>query len=72
MFLRYGVSATRDKKKASELSPLVALLPRIPPDRPFRVLPTVEEGRVCLDWNAPVAMLDGADEPLRTRGSGHA
>ncbi|MGZ6971011.1 MAG: hypothetical protein ACXVID_05050, partial [Thermoanaerobaculia bacterium] len=27
---------------------------------PFRVVPTVEEARVCLDWRAPVAMLDGA------------
>ena len=67
VFLRYGVSATRDKKKASELSPLVALLPRLPPDRPFRVLPTVEEGRVCLDWSAPVAMLDGT-RPAKVAG----
>src|ERR1035441_8957548 len=59
VFLRYGVTATRDRKKASELSPLVALLPRVPPDRPFRVVPTVEEARVCLDWSAPFAMLDG-------------
>jgi hypothetical protein len=60
VFLRYGVTATRDKKKASELSPLVAVLPRVPPDRPFHVVPTVEEARVCLDWSAPFAMLDGA------------
>src|SRR5450830_637034 len=60
VFLRYGVTATRDRKKSSELSPLVALLPRVPPDRPFRVVPSVEEARVCLDWRAPVAMLDGA------------
>ena len=60
VFLRYGVTATRDKKKTSELSPLVAVLPRVPPDRPFRVVPTVEEARVCLDWSAPFAMLDGA------------
>jgi hypothetical protein len=59
VFLRYGVTATRDRKKASELSPLVAVLPQVPPDRPFRVVPTVEEARVCLDWLAPVAMLDG-------------
>ncbi|HEX2799960.1 MAG TPA: hypothetical protein VHQ44_09855 [Thermoanaerobaculia bacterium] len=67
VFLRYGVTATRDRKKASELSPLVALLPRVPPDRPFRVVPTVEEARVCLDWSAPVAMLDGA-RPVKVEG----
>ena len=67
VFLRYGVTATRDRKKASELSPLVALLPRVPPDRPFRVVPTVEEGRVCLDWSAPFAMLDGA-RPAKVAG----
>ncbi|MFI5118865.1 MAG: fibronectin type III domain-containing protein [Thermoanaerobaculia bacterium] len=67
MFLRYGVTATRDKKKASELSPLVALLPRVPPDRPFHVVPTVEEARVCLDWSAPFAMLDGT-RPAKVAG----
>jgi hypothetical protein len=67
VFLRYGVTATRDRKRASELSPLVALLPRVPPDRPFRVVPTVEEARVCLDWSAPVAMLDGA-RPVKVAG----
>ena len=67
VFLRYGVTAQRDRKKVSELSPLVALLPRVPPDRPFAVVPTVEEGRVCLDWRAPVAMLDGT-RPARIAG----
>jgi hypothetical protein len=67
VFLRYGVTATRDRKKASELSPLVALLPQVPPDRPFRVVPTVEEARVCLDWLAPVAMLDGV-RPAKIAG----
>lgn len=67
VFLKYGVTATRDRKKASELSPLVALLPQVPPDRPFRVVPTVEEERVCLDWLAPVAMLDGA-RPAKIAG----
>jgi hypothetical protein len=67
VFLRYGVTATRDRKRASELSPLVALLPRVPPDRPFRVVPTVEESRVCLDWNAPAAMLDGS-RPAKVAG----
>ncbi|HSB63506.1 MAG TPA: hypothetical protein VLJ18_05035 [Thermoanaerobaculia bacterium] len=67
VFLRYGVTATRDRKRASELSPLVALLPRVSPDRPFRVLSTVEEARVCLDWSAPVAMLDGT-RPAKVAG----
>lgn len=67
VFLRYGVTATRDRKKASELSPLVALLPRVPPDRPYLVVPTVEEARVCLDWKAPVAMLDGT-RPAKVAG----
>lgn len=67
VFLRYGVTAQRDRKKVSELSPLVALLPRVPPDRPFAVVPAVEEGRVCLDWRAPVAMLDGA-RPAKIAG----
>ena len=67
VFLRYGVTAQRDRKKVSELSPLVALLPRVPPDRPFAVVPTVEEGRVCLDWRAPDAMLDGA-RPAKIAG----
>jgi hypothetical protein len=59
VFLRYAVTATRDRKKISELSPFVALLPRVPPDRPYLVAAIVEETRVCLDWSAPVAMLDG-------------
>jgi len=67
VFLRYGVTAQRDRKKVSELSPLVALLPRVPPDRPFAVVPTVEEGRVCLDWRAPAAMLDGT-RPAKIAG----
>jgi hypothetical protein len=67
VFLRYGVTAERDRKKVSELSPLVTLFPRVPPDRPFAVAPTVEEGRVCLDWRAPAAMLDGA-RPAKIAG----
>jgi hypothetical protein len=67
VFLRYGVTAQRDRKKVSELSPLVALLPRVPPDRPFALVATVEEGRACLDWRAPVAMLDGA-RPAKIAG----
>lgn len=65
--LRYGVTATRDRKKVSELSPLVAVLPQVPPDRPFGVVPTVEETRVCLDWSAPLAMLDGV-RPAKIAG----
>jgi len=67
VFLRYGVTAQRDRKKVSELSPLVALLPRVPPERPFAVEVAVEEGRVCLDWRAPVAMLDGS-RPAKIAG----
>jgi hypothetical protein len=60
VMLRYAVTATRDKKRVSELSALASILPRVPPDRPLRVVPTVEENRVCLDWWPPAAMLDGA------------
>ncbi len=67
VFLRYGVTARRDRKKVSALSPLVALFPRVPPDRPFGIVATVEEGRVCLDWRAPVAMLDGT-RPAKIAG----
>ncbi|MEO8587275.1 MAG: hypothetical protein ABI584_14010 [Acidobacteriota bacterium] len=67
VFLRYGVTARRDRKKVSELSPLVALFPRVPPDRPFALVAAVEEGRVCLDWRAPVAMLDG-ERPAKIAG----
>lgn len=67
VFLRYGVTARRDRKKVSELSPLVALFPRVPPDRPFALVAAVEEGRVCLDWSAPIAMLDG-ERPAKIAG----
>lgn len=60
VLLRYAVTATRDKKRVSELSPIASIVPRVPPDRPLRVLPAVEENRVCLDWWPPAAMLDGA------------
>lgn len=59
VFLRYGVTATRDKKRVSELSPLVALLPRVPPGDPTDLTAVVEEKRVCLDWKRPGIMLDG-------------
>jgi hypothetical protein len=64
VFLRYGVTATRDKKRVSPLSPLVAIVPRVPPREPLALLATVEEGRVCLEWLPPVAMLDGTS-PVR-------
>jgi hypothetical protein len=60
VILRYAVTATRDRRRVSELSEIVSILPRVPPDRPLRLLPTVEENRVCLDWWPPAAMLDGA------------
>jgi hypothetical protein len=60
VMLRYAVTATRDKKRVSELSPIASIIPRVPPDRPLHVVATVEESRVCLDWWPPAAMLDGA------------
>ncbi|HEV8266887.1 MAG TPA: hypothetical protein VGR00_01585 [Thermoanaerobaculia bacterium] len=60
VFLRYGVTATRDVKRVSELSPFVAIRPRVPPERPLGLVATVEESRVCLDWIPPIAMLDGS------------
>ena len=60
VLLRYAVTATRDKKRVSELSPIASIVPRVPPDRPLRVVPAVEENRVCIDWWPPAAMLDGA------------
>ncbi len=60
VMLRYAVTATRDKKRVSEQSGIVAIIPRVPPDRPLGVVATVEESRVCLDWLPPPAMLDGA------------
>lgn len=63
VFLRYGVTATRDRKRVSPLSPLVAIVPRVPPAEPLALSATVEEGRVCLEWLPPVAMLDGTSPP---------
>jgi hypothetical protein len=60
VFLRYGVTATRDRKRISPLSPLVSIVPRVPPSEPRGLVATVEEGRVCLEWLPPVGMLDGA------------
>lgn len=59
VFLRYGVAATRDRKRVSPLSPLVSIVPRVPPSEPLGLVATVEEGRVCLEWLEPVRMLDG-------------
>jgi hypothetical protein len=60
VMLRYAVTATREEKRVSELSAIVSIVPRVPPGRPLRLVPTVEENRVCLDWWPPAAMLDGA------------
>lgn len=62
VFLRYGVTATRDAKRVSPLSPLVAIVPRVPPSEPLALAATVEEGRVCLEWLPPAGMLDGSGE----------
>ncbi len=60
IFLRYGVTATRDAKRVSPLSPLVSIAPKVPPAEPLALAATVEEGRVCLEWLPPASMLDGA------------
>ncbi len=59
VFLRYGVTATRDRKRVSPLSPLVSIVPRVPPAEPLALVATVEEGRVCLEWLEPATMVDG-------------
>ena len=59
VILRYGVSATRTKRKTSELSPLVAIRPVAPPDAPRNVRAVAEEGRVCLEWDPPPAGEEG-------------
>ena len=59
VYLRYGVTATRDGKRVSPLSPLVSIVPRVPPAQPLGLAATVEEGRVCLEWLPPASMLDG-------------
>ena len=59
VFLRYGVAATRDRKRVSPLSPLVSIVPRVPPTEPLALVATVEEGRVCLEWLEPAGMVDG-------------
>ena len=60
VFLRYGVTATRDRKRVSPLSPLVSIVPKVPPAEPVGLSATVEEGRVCLEWLPPDGMLDGS------------
>ncbi len=64
VMLRYAVTATRDRKRVSDLSTIVSIVPRVPPERPLRLVATVEESRVCLDWWPPAAMLDGAAPAL--------
>lgn len=59
VFLRYGVVATRDARRDSDVSPLVSILPRVPPGPPAELSVVVEETRVRLDWKAPAAKLDG-------------
>jgi hypothetical protein len=59
VLLRYAVTATREKKLVSELSPIAGIVPVVPPGRPVFLRATVEEGRVCLDWLPPEEMLDG-------------
>lgn len=60
VLLRYGVTATRDRRRVSPLSPLVSIAPKVPPAEPVDLRATVEEGRVCLEWLPPGGMLDGS------------
>ncbi len=60
VFLRYGITVTRDRRKVSEISPLVAIRPLVPPGEPTGLTALVEEGLVCLEWERPLAMLDGS------------
>ncbi len=60
VLLRYAVTATREKKRISDLSPVTSILPVVPPGRPLFLRVTVEERRVCLDWLPPEEMLDGS------------
>lgn len=60
VFLRYGLTATRDRRKVSEISPLVSIRPLVPPGAPRALTVLVEEGSVCLEWERPAAMLDGS------------
>jgi len=64
ILLRYGVTATRDRKRVSEMSPLVSIIPAVPPGAPRDLIATVLEGIVCLDWLPPAVMLDGST-PVR-------
>ena len=59
VYLRYGVTATRDRRRVSPISALVSIVPRVPPSAPIGLEATVEEGRVCLEWLPPTEMLDG-------------
>jgi hypothetical protein len=60
VLLRYGVTATRDRKRVSEMSPLVSILPAVPPGAPRGLVAHVLESRVCLEWQPPAVMLDGS------------
>jgi hypothetical protein len=57
--LRYAVSVTRDRRRTSELSPLVSIRPLAPPDAPWNLSVVSEEGRVCLEWEPPAVSGDG-------------
>ena len=59
VLLRYAVTATREKKRVSDLSPVIGILPVVPPGRPLFLRAVVEDKRVCLEWLPPDEMLDG-------------
>ena len=67
VFLRYGITATRDRRKVSELSPLVSFRPLVPPGEPKGLTALAGEGTVCLEWERPAAMLDGS-APVSVEG----
>ena len=66
VLLRYGVTATRERKLVSDLSPIAGIIPVLPPGRPLFLRAVVEENRVCLDWLPPEEMLDGT-RPARAK-----
>ena len=67
VFLRYGVTATRDRKRVSPLSPLVSIAPRVPPAEP-RGLVGDGGGRARLPRLAPAGGDARRDDARDGRG----
>jgi len=51
--LAYAVVSIRRDKERSPLSNIVTLTPDVPPEAPVIGEVTPEEGRICLEWEAP-------------------